>query len=126
MEDSQRQTASLLHWGLVSQYRSQLFGFAILWIMCMHSREFTPIPDNPLLSQSLLYDGIILVGGVGVEIKRGKPGIARLLPQLARYCACEEVAGLILVSGGSVRLPPTLAGKPLRNLCLNQLWGIAL
>ena len=43
-----------------------------------------------------------------------------------RYCACEEVAGLILVSEGSVRLPPTLAGKPLRNLCLNQLWGIAL
>ena len=68
MEDSQRQTASLLHWGLVSQYRSQLFGFAILWIMCMHSREFTPIPDNPLLSQSLLYDGIILVGGVGVDM----------------------------------------------------------
>ena len=53
-------------------------------------------------------------------------GVARLLPQLARYCACEEVAGLILVSEGSVRLPPTLAGKPLRNLCLNQLWGIAL
>ena len=67
-----------------------------------------------------------LCGGVGVEIKRGKPGVARLLPQLARYCACEEVAGLILVSEGSVRLPPTLAGKPLRNLCLNQLWGIAL
>lgn len=56
----------------------------------------------------------------------GQAGIARLLPQLARYCACEEVAGLILVSEGSVRLPPTLAGKPLRNLCLNQLWGIAL
>ena len=34
----------------------------------MHSREFTPIPDNPLLSQSLLYDGIILVGGVGVDM----------------------------------------------------------
>lgn len=67
-----------------------------------------------------------LCGGVGVEIKRGKPGVARLLPQLARYCACEEVAGLILVSEGSVRLPATLAGKPLRNLCLNQLWGIAL
>ena len=33
-----------------------------------HVREFTPIPDNPLLSQSLLYDGIILVGGVGVDM----------------------------------------------------------
>ena len=67
-----------------------------------------------------------LCGGVGVEIKRGKPGPARLLPQLARYCACEEVAGVILVSERSVRLPATLGGKPVRNLCLNRLWGIAL
>ncbi len=83
----------------------------------------------PAVHEALLAPGCridYLVGGVGVEIKRGKPGVARLLPQLARYCACEEVAGLILVSEGSVRLPATLAGKPLRNLCLNQLWGIAL
>lgn len=68
MADKQRSNTSPLHWGLVSKYRNQLFGFAILWIMCMHSREFTPIPDNALLSQSLLYDGIILVGGVGVDM----------------------------------------------------------
>lgn len=68
MEDNQRTNTSPLHWGLVSKYRNQLFGFAILWIMCMHSREFTPIPDNALLSQSMLYDGIILVGGVGVDM----------------------------------------------------------
>ena len=68
MEDSQLQYASPLHWGLVSKYRSQLFGFAILWIMCMHSREFTPLLDDAILSQYILYDGIILVGGVGVDI----------------------------------------------------------
>ena len=68
MEDSQLQNTSLLHWGLVSKYRSQLFGFAILWIMCMHSREFTPLLDDAILSQYILYDGIILVGGVGVDI----------------------------------------------------------
>ena len=57
MEDSQRQYASPLHWGLVSKYRSQLFGFAILWIR-MHSREF-PLLDDAILSQYILYDGII-------------------------------------------------------------------
>lgn len=68
MDDTQQLSTSPFHWGLVSKYRSQLFGFAILWIMCMHSREFTPIPSNALLSHSLLYDGIILVGSVGVDM----------------------------------------------------------
>lgn len=68
----------------------------------------------------------LLCGDIGIEIKRGKPVPARLLPQLTRYCACAEVAGLLLVSEGRVRLPATLCGKPVRNLSLNQLWGIAL
>ena len=126
MEDSQRQPASLLHWGLVSQYRSQLFGFAILWIMCMHSREFTPIPDNPLLSQSLLYDGIILVGGVGVEIKKGRPDPAALRRQLDRYAACQGVEALVVLTERAVPLPARLHGKPVRGVALNRLWGVAL
>lgn len=68
----------------------------------------------------------LMCGDVGIEIKRGKPAPARLLPQLTRYCACPEVAGLLLVSERSVRLPATLCGKPVQNLCLNRLWGIAL
>ena len=68
----------------------------------------------------------VLCGRVGIEIKRGKPAPNRILPQLTRYCACAEVAGLLLVSEGRVRLPATLCGKPVRNLSLNQLWGIAL
>lgn len=59
---------SLWNWGLISKYRNQLFGLAIIWIMLMHSNEFTPIKENRFLSRYLLYDGWIRVGGIGVDI----------------------------------------------------------
>lgn len=107
MEDSQRQTASLLHWGLVSQYRSQLFGFAILWIMCMHSREFTPLLDDAILSQYILYDGIILVGGVGVDIFLFLSGVGL-------YYAQEKgpTLGQFYAGGSSVCSSPTWSSAP--------------
>lgn len=67
-----------------------------------------------------------LVGDVGVEIKKGKPSPAVLLPQLRRYAACEGVSALIVVTQRSVRLPQSVGGKPLRQLVLNQLWGVSL
>jgi len=68
----------------------------------------------------------LLCGGVGIEIKRGKPEPARVRAQLARYAACEQVESLILVTERTVALPRAIGGKPLRQLCLNRLWGIAL
>lgn len=68
----------------------------------------------------------LMCGGVGIEIKRGKPQRARLMEQLTRYARCERVEALILVVERSVDLPRTLCGKPVRALCLNRLWGIAL
>jgi len=68
----------------------------------------------------------LMAGTVGIEIKRGKPERARLLNQLSRYAACERVERLILVAERSVDLPHTIGGKPVRVLCLNRLWGIAL
>ena len=68
----------------------------------------------------------VMCGQVGIEIKRGKPTPARLLPQLTRYCACPQVAALIVVCERSVALPHTLCGKPVKAVCLNRLWGIAL
>ncbi len=68
----------------------------------------------------------LMCGDVGIEIKRGKPERARLMPQLQRYAACERVASLILVCERSVDLPRSLSDKPGRALCLNRLWGIAL
>lgn len=68
----------------------------------------------------------LMCGGVGIEIKRGRVDRAHLLAQLTRYAQCPQVEGLILVTEKTVALPRTLCGKPLRLLCLNRLWGIAL
>ena len=68
----------------------------------------------------------LLCGGVGVEIKRGKPERSRLLEQLGRYAACPQVEALVVACERSVALPPVLQGKPVKSLCLNRLWGIAL
>ncbi len=68
----------------------------------------------------------LMCGGVGIEIKRGKPQRARLMEQLTRYARCERVEALILVVERSVDLPRMICGKPVRAVCLNRLWGIAL
>lgn len=68
----------------------------------------------------------LMAGSVGIEIKRGKPEHGRLIAQLTRYAQCPQVSGLILVAEGSVRVPASIAGKPVRAVCLNRLWGIAL
>ena len=68
----------------------------------------------------------LMCGSVGVEIKRGAVDKARVLQQLGRYAACPQVSALILVTEKTVPLPHTIGGKPVRLLCLNRLWGIAL
>ena len=68
----------------------------------------------------------LMCGGVGVEIKRGKVEKARILAQLKKYAECPQVQGLILVTEKTVPVPHTIQGKPVRLICLNRLWGIAL
>ena len=68
----------------------------------------------------------LMCGGVGIEIKRGKVEKARILEQLRKYAACEQVEGLILVTEKTVPVPHLIGGKPVRLVCLNRLWGIAL
>ena len=68
----------------------------------------------------------LMCGGVGIEIKRGKPDRASLLRQLQRYAACEDVDALILICERTAELPRTVCGKPVHLICLNRLWGIAL
>lgn len=67
-----------------------------------------------------------LCGGVGIEVKRGKPVRSTLLTQLSRYCACEQIAALILVVERTAYLPRTCCGKPVYVLSLNRLWGVSL
>ena len=68
----------------------------------------------------------LMCGGVGVEIKRGAVDKARILAQLRKYADCPQVEGLVLVTEKTVPLPHTLNGKPVRLVCLNRLWGIAI
>ena len=68
----------------------------------------------------------LMCGRVGIEVKRGKPEPKRIRQQLSRYAACEGVDGLILVAERTVAVPHAMNGKPVRVICLNRLWGIAL
>ncbi len=67
-----------------------------------------------------------LCGGVGIEVKRGKPERARVREQLRRYAGSERITALVLVTERQIDLPDSLCGKPLAAVCLNRLWGIAL
>ena len=68
----------------------------------------------------------LMCGGVGIEIKRGMLDKARLMNQLRRYADCQQIEALLLVTEKTVALPRTIHGKPVRLVCLNRLWGIAL
>lgn len=68
----------------------------------------------------------LLCGCVGIEVKRGRPEKARLLEQLRRYAQCPQVAVLVVVAERRLDLPGEIGGKPVKLVCLNRLWGIAL
>ena len=67
-----------------------------------------------------------LVGGVGGEIKKGRPDPAALRRPLDRYAACGGVEALVVLTERAVPLPGRLHGKPVRGVALNRLWGVAL
>ena len=68
----------------------------------------------------------LMCGGVGIEIKRGAVDKRRVLEQLRRYDASPQVEALFLVTEKTVPVPHAILGKPVRLVCLNRLWGIAL
>lgn len=83
----------------------------------------------PAVHEALLAPGCridYLVGGVGVEIKKGRPDPAALCRQLDRYAACQGVEALVVLTERAVPLPARLHGKPVRGVALNRLWGVAL
>ena len=83
----------------------------------------------PAVHEALLAPGCridYLVGGVGVEIKKGRPDPAALRRQLDRYAACQGVEALVVLTERAVPLPARLHGKPVRGVALNRLWGVAL
>ena len=68
----------------------------------------------PAVHEALLAPGCridYLVGGVGVEIKKGRPDPAALRRQLDRYAACQGVEALVVLTERAVPLP----GPPARQ-----------
>ena len=93
-------------------------------VMDTLSRQGVPFAHEVSLAPRCRID--LMCGGVGIEIKRGRVERAKVLRQLTRYAACDRVAGLILVTEKSLGMPREIGGKPVRVVCLNRLWGIAL
>lgn len=67
-----------------------------------------------------------MCGGVGIEVKKGKPARAAVLSQLRRYALSGAVEALIVVAPGDLRLPRAIGGVPVRCVALARLWGVAL
>ena len=67
-----------------------------------------------------------MCGGVGIEVKKGKPARAAVASQLRRYALCPEVRALVVVAPGELRLPREIGGVPVRCVALARQWGVAL
>ena len=69
-----------------------------------------------------------LADGVAVEVKKGKPNRARLVRQIEKYAAYDEVTAVVIVVESSLFNPikETSIGKPCAVVGLQKLWGIAL
>ena len=67
-----------------------------------------------------------LIGGVGLEIKKGRPQRVKLMRQSEKYLALKVIDALILVVERNVFMPRFIYGKPVFVIGLNKQWGIAL
>lgn len=67
-----------------------------------------------------------LAGDIGVEIKKKRPERAKLLAQIERYAACDQVAQMVVVAPRGVNLPEQVGGKRVVMFALERLWGICL
>ena len=66
------------------------------------------------------------VGRIGIEVKKGRPASSKLADQLRRYLASDALDAAVVVTQRVTALPATIAGKPVRLVSLNRLWGVAL
>lgn len=91
-------------------------------ILLSHSlgyvREYRLAPRNRI--------DFMVEGGIGIEVKKGKPNQAQVIAQLSRYSDFPQVSALVLVVERSLDIPRELNGKPCHSFGLNKLWGIAI
>ncbi len=65
-------------------------------------------------------------GGIGLEVKKGKPNRTAVTRQLERYASFGKIRALILVVERNVNIPSRIMDKPCILFGLNRLWGVAL
>ena len=68
----------------------------------------------------------LVEGGVGIEVKKGKPNRTNVARQLERYAAFGDINTIILVVERTVDIPARINGKRCILFGLNRLWGVAL
>lgn len=82
------------------------------------SKEYRLAPRNRI--------DFLVQGGIGIEVKKGKPNAAQVYRQLERYAAFDAVQAVILVVERNVSVPDRICGKRCIVFGLNRLWGVAL
>ena len=102
-----------------------------LYEMDIHHHVLQALETNgiPCIHEARISKGCridYLAGGVGIEIKKGKPREKQLIRQLERYLACDALESMIVVSWHSVCIPSAINGKRVELISLSQLWGVSL
>lgn len=64
----------------------------------------------------------LLEGGIGIEVKKGRPNQTKVIKQLTRYLSFGEVNKMILVMEKTMPIPREINGKECRLISLNRLW----
>ena len=95
---------------ICEEFTARRFGFI---------REVTVAPGSRV--------DLLVVGGIAVEVKKGKPNTRKVAAQLWRYAQSSRVSSIILVSERGLSSHIVEAnGKPVRYVSLVSNWGIAL
>lgn len=68
----------------------------------------------------------LVEGGIGIEVKKGKPNRYQTTRQLERYTSFEEIHAIIVVVERNLNIPDEINGKKCISFGLNRLWGVAL
>ncbi len=67
----------------------------------------------------------LLVGRVGIEIKRGKPTRSTLIRQLQRYADTGKLDAIVVLSEYTAGLPDKICGVTIEEISAFKLWGLA-
>lgn len=83
------------------------------------SKVFPDLEYEKRLNDKNIIDFFIRGVGIEVKIKGSKRAIHK---QCIRYCECDQIESLILVTGIMTGFPPEINGKDCYVLKLSQAW----